>query len=154
MIKLYPEDRNKNFGSLAIKLPMNSSKFYNRSEIFNLSYTTEEQAVSNYINLLMTKKGERYMQPNLGVGLNYYLFEQNSDDVRRQLEEEIRTQAELWLPYIFNESITIIDYNGPNISSGNGINIIIRFRVTESGANKTISIFPGIDGNTADVEIS
>jgi len=150
MTKIHPADYNKNFGSLGIKLPMNANRFYNKSDVFNLSYTTEEQAVSNYINLLLTKKGERYMQPNLGVGLYYYIFEANTIDVRRQLEEEINTQAELWLPYIFNDEISVVEYTGDN--SGHGINIIIKFRVSESGANKTISFFPGINGNI-DVEI-
>lgn len=151
-IKLHPADHSKDYGSLGIKLPMNSNKKYNRAEIFNLSYTTEEQAVSNYINLLLTKRGERYMQPEFGVGLHMYLFEQNTDRIKIQLESEIRAQADQWLPYIFNEYIQIKDYAEFSEDSKHGIHITIGFKVTEHGANKTIVIFPGINGNL-EVEI-
>lgn len=152
-IKLHPADYNKNFGTLGIKLPMNANRRYNTSELFNMSYTTEEQAVSNYINLLLTKKGERYMQPNFGVGLYYYVFEQNSESIKHLLESEITTQAEYWLPYILNDQIIIQDYEQLPGDSKHGINIIIKFRVTENGANKTISIFPGIN-SLVDVSIT
>lgn len=151
-IKLHPADHSKDYGTLGIKLPMNSNRKYNRAEIFNMSYTTEDQAISNYINLLLTKRGERYMQPEFGVGLHMYLFEQNTDVVKIQLESEIQSQVDQWLPYIFNESIDINDYEGAPEDSKHGIHISIKFRVTESGANRTISIFPGINGNL-DVEI-
>jgi len=151
-IKLHPADYNKNFGSLGIKLPMNSNKKYNRAEIFNLSYTTEEQAISNYINLLLTRKGERYMQPNFGVGLYFYLFESSTNVFIEDLESEIREQAAQWLPYIYNDSIIIRDFEETPGDSKHAINIIIKFRVTESGANRVITAFPGIN-NLVDVEI-
>jgi len=136
--KIYPADYKKPFGSLAIKLPMNGTKFRDNDGIFNLAYTTEEQAVSNMINLLLTKSGERYMQPRFGVGLYYYIFEQNTDILRIELENAIRDQMARWLPYIVLDNLRITSDLGVDDSA---INIIIRFRVTESGANRTISFF-------------
>ena len=72
-LKYYPEDRSRYSGTLAVKLPMNGSK---KGSFFNMSHTTEEQAVSNYINLLLTRKGERLMQPQFGIGIQDYLFDQ------------------------------------------------------------------------------
>ena len=46
MIKRYPNDNNQTIG---IKLPANGQK---GRAFFNTSQTTEEQAISNYINLL------------------------------------------------------------------------------------------------------
>ena len=62
--KSYPPDTTK--GTLGIKLPMNSKT---GRGVFNMSYNTEDQSVSNFVNLLMTRQGERYMQPEFGVGL-------------------------------------------------------------------------------------
>ena len=45
---------------------------------FNQSFKTAEQASSNIKNLLLTKRGERIMQPNFGSGLQELLFEFNS----------------------------------------------------------------------------
>lgn len=141
-IKFFPEDYNKEFGSLGIKFPMNSRGRENGT--FNVSYTTEDQAISNYINLLMTKKGQRYMQPNYGVGLPYRLFEQNTDDLQADIELDIRTQAAIWLPYIFNRTIAVkTAYEIPSLGADveHGIQIVIEFSVSETGANRTITIF-------------
>lgn len=152
-VKIHPEDYNKNHGSLGIKLPINSNKKKSTAELFNLSYTTEEQAVSNYVNLLLTKSGERYMQPEFGVGLYFYIFENNTGTIKKQLESEIREQASRWLPYIINDDIIIKDFEEIPGDSKHAINIIIRFRVTESGANKEIQLYPGLTPGTIDVEI-
>ena len=82
-IKRYPEDILDN--TIGIKLPMNGSD----KKLFNMSFTTEDQAVSNYINLLLTRPGERYMQPNFGIGIQLYLFEPNTDILRIELERII-----------------------------------------------------------------
>lgn len=144
MIKYYPEDQQDQ-GSLGILLPMNGSDAENSAGIFNVSRTTEEQAVSNYINLLMTYKGERWMQPQFGVGLPLKLFEQNTEQLQIEIEQEIRNQANFWLPYIINESIVVRNAKGiPGLSGTNedaAIQIVITFRVTESGANRTIVAF-------------
>ena len=148
-IKYYPEDQ-QDYGSLGILLPMNAGP-NDTAGIFSTSRTTEAQAVSNYINLLMTYKGERYMQPQFGVGLPLKLFEQNTDILQLEIEQEIRNQAAFWLPYIINESIVVKTAKGiPGLSSAeeeNAIQIIITFRVTESGANRQIVLFQQ-DGRT------
>lgn len=141
-IKLYPEDFRAE-GSLAVKLPMNSNRANSNSGLFNVSYTTEEQAVSNYINLLLTKPAERFMQPVFGIGIQLYLFEQNTDDFHFELDTLIREQTSIWLPYIIVDDLQIINkaFSGTESDTEHGINIVIRFRVTESGANRTITLF-------------
>ena len=42
---------------------------------FNQSFTTKQQVSSNIKNLLLTKKGERLLQPNFGSGLQELLFD-------------------------------------------------------------------------------
>jgi phage baseplate assembly protein W len=141
MIKFYPEDQYRDNGTIGIKFPTNGNSTNN---FFNTSRLTEEQAITNYINLLLTMKGERYMHPNYGIGIQTYLFEQNTGGTRSQMEFEIRTQAAFWLPYIVNHRIEIrerADIPGLNVDSENAIHILITFSVTESGANKQIVIF-------------
>lgn len=148
-IKYYPEDK-KNYGSIGIKLPMNSLKSKSNSGIFNTSSTTEDQAISNYVNLLLTRRGERYMQPEFGIGLQEKIFEQNTDLLREDIEYLIQTQSAFWLPYIFNKSITVnVAGDIPSLGGDreNGIHIVIVFSVTESGANRTITLF-GTNGKT------
>lgn len=142
-IKYYPEDFSREHGSLGVKLPMNSRGEENRG-MFNVSYTTEDQAVSNYINLLMTKKGERYMQPEYGIGLPYRLFEPNNDILQATIEFEIKAQAAIWLPYISNKRITVstaTQIPGLGANTEHGIHIVIEFSVTDFGANRAITVF-------------
>ena len=153
-IKYYPEDDGNDFGTLGIKLPMNSGgSSSSNGGIFDMSYTTEEQAVSNYVNLLLTKPGERYMQPRYGIGIQLQLFEQNTQGLRNDIELEIRHQCQIWLPYIINRSISVTGGDDgteiPSLSGDSeyGINIVINFSVTKHGANRTITIF-NLDGIT------
>lgn len=143
-IKYYPEDIGREYGSLGIKFPMNNLKGSSGRGIFNVSYTTEDQAVSNYINLLLTRKGERYMQPNYGIGIQENIFEQNTSALRTEIRYEIEAQAKYWLPYIINHNIDVrvgTDVIGLGENGEHGIHIVIVFSVTETGANKTIIIF-------------
>tara|TARA_Y100000389_G_scaffold204903_1_gene260648 strand:+ start:3745 stop:4212 length:468 start_codon:yes stop_codon:yes gene_type:complete len=150
--KIYPADFNKPFGTLGLKLPMNALTSDNVAGVFNMSYTTEEQAVSNYVNLLMTKSGERYMQPNFGVGLWYYIFESNTASQRIMLKNDIELQSDRWLPYITNYDIQV--NNGEDVGDqGHGLNIKIEFSVTEYGANRTMTLFTGAE-RSLNIEIT
>ncbi len=149
VIKYYPEDVDRDVGSLGIKLPMNSFAGGSKRGIFNMSYTTEEQSISNYIMLLLTRKGERYMQPKFGIGIQEKLFEPKTELLRMDIEREIREQSNFWLPYINNHRIHVnIDTNDAALGSeaAAGIVISIVFSVTEGGANRTITIFGGENG--------
>jgi len=103
------------------------------SPMFKLSYTTEEQAISNLKTLLLTQKGERPFQPLFGTNIYSVLFENMNDSLEELLEESISEDIKFWLPYILLDSINLnIEYNT------NRINIPINFRVTSQGSNQTI----------------
>ena len=142
-IKYYPEDDARDYGSIGLKLPLNGRGVSNAG-FFNVSYTTEEQAITNYINLLLTRKGERYMHPNFGIGIQLFLFEQNTELLRTKIEQEIRQQSAFWLPYIVNHTVEVrerADIIGLNSDPESAVHVIITFSVTEQGANKSIEIF-------------
>ena len=105
-------------------------------ELFNLSYTTEEQSISNLKNLLLTRKGERPFQPNFGSTIPSLLFEPMDINLETNIDESLREDIGLWLPYIVIEDIKInIDFDRHRI------NIELSFRVTQQGANTQIIIF-------------
>lgn len=115
---------------------------------FQLSYSTEEQAISNLINLLLTRKGERYMQPNFGSLIPDFLFEPITDLSLFNLEQSIREDIEYWLPYIFLNTLRVVTGNEVKaITAANDhtVGISISFKVTESGANRVIVLFVNDD---------
>ena len=63
---------------------------------FKLNYTTLDQARTNIVNLLLTHKGERFMQPDFGTNLRRFLFQPNTS----RLEDEIKAEIQEKLPKI------------------------------------------------------
>ena len=110
--------------------------FGKNNGLFNLSYTTEEQAISNLKNLLLTRKGERPFQPDFGSTIPSLLFEPMDSDLESRINESLKEDIGYWLPYIVIEDIiTNIDFDR------HSINITLSFKVTQQGANTQIIIF-------------
>ena len=61
----------------------------------------------NFVNLLMTNPGEWPMNPDLGIGIRRYLFEQSSADVLQSLKPRIVKQLNKYLPHVKLHSINI-----------------------------------------------
>lgn len=110
--KIYEESKReltqeelRNLKPIGVTLPFN-----NPNGIFYQSYTDKDQVLSNLRNLLLTRKGERIMQPEFGTDLQYYLFEQITDELQFQenLIGEIRSSLSFWMPYV---SIQDVDVN-------------------------------------------
>ena len=103
--------------------------------IFAVNYTTIAQATENLKNLILTKKGERVMQPEFGCDIWELLFEPISEDViSTQIESSILSAVEIWLPYINIDKI-IFDYDENDIDS-NKINVEVKFSLK---SNPTIT---------------
>jgi len=107
---------------------------------FPLSYTTEEQALSNMKNLLLTYPGERYMQPTFGVRIKDRVFEPNTPDLIVALNKEIQDAIGYWLPYIKIKAINVDNKEPGTELITNFLFIKIEFKVTEQGANQTITL--------------
>ena len=72
---------------------------------FKLNYTTLDQARTNIINLLLTHKGERFMQPNFGTNLRRFIFQQSNDRLETAVKSELLSTIQYWLPYVNVENI-------------------------------------------------
>ena len=95
--KPFIEDRDERV-FIGIDLPFRKS---DGPEGWFASTSTTIEAVKNNIKLLVgTERGERYLQPNLGLGLKKYLFEQFNEDLRLQIQTEILDTFNYWLPFI------------------------------------------------------
>ena len=74
---------------------------------FRQSFRTFDQVRSNLKNLLLTKKGERLLQPEFGSGLHDLLFNPLTDKFEEDLENTINDAVAKWLPYVIVEDINI-----------------------------------------------
>jgi len=122
--------------AIGVKLP-----FGKPNGLFSQSYTTEEQAVSNLKNLLLTRKGERVFQPEFGSNVYSLLFENIDINIETKMADTLTEDINFWLPYIVIDNIDV-DSN----QDRNSVRIELRFRVTEQGANQQIIIFVDSEG--------
>ena len=64
-------------------------------------YDDIKQQISFYLkNLLLTSPGENLSDPNYGVGLRRYMFEQNLSSTRGAIASAISSQMSTYLPYL------------------------------------------------------
>jgi len=88
--------------ALGVKLPFGGGQ-----SNFALNYTTLDQAKTDLVNLLLTHKGERYMQPDFGTNLRRFLFQPNTSRLEGEIRNELLESIKFWLPMIKVGSINI-----------------------------------------------
>jgi phage baseplate assembly protein W len=72
-------------------------------------YKTVEQQIGFYLkNLLLTSPGENISDPNYGVGIRRFIFEQNIDSVRSSIESEVLSQISIHLSYLAISDVQVL----------------------------------------------
>ena len=106
-IRVNPLDLQKNI-VIGVSLP------FNAKGVFNKTYSTKEQIKSNLINLLLTDKGERIMNPEFGADLRRSLFDNITQSNIDLLQTKIIDAINIFIPEIELTNVAIepnIDYN-------------------------------------------
>ena len=102
---------------------------------FKGTKTTEDAIKSNIRLLLLTQRGERVMQPNLGINLRRFLFEPVTENTAVEIENDIVQTFSYWLPFVQIRDIQI------DLSSqdANQIGIKLIFKV-KNGSDRLSSV--------------
>ena len=79
----------------------------NQDGYFKTTKTTIESVKNNIRLLLKTEKGERLFQPNLGLALRRFLFEQITENTVIEIENDIVSTFSRWLPFVQLNDINI-----------------------------------------------
>jgi phage baseplate assembly protein W len=95
--------------AIGIDMPMIAS-----GAAFKQTYTTLDQAVANAKNLLLTNRGERIMQPDFGCNISNTLFENITETITVELEQNIKSSFNYWLPYIFINELSVTSNQDEN----------------------------------------
>jgi phage baseplate assembly protein W len=99
---------------------------------FNQSIYTIDMVRTNIKNLLLTKRGERLMQPDFGCGLHEFLFEPLTNEIMDKIETEISNTIARWLPYVSISSIEIDTESEKNFNT-----ILVSLDFSYTGAPNT-----------------
>ena len=100
--------------------------------------TIEQVALQNLKMLCLTAPGERVMDPNFGVGMRNFLFEQNDPSTYSKIKTRIMRQVQEYLPFL---EITQIDFDSDRNVEGfvpNGLLITIKFVITPLGRSTVL----------------
>ena len=124
--KPFIEDRDERV-FIGIDLPFRKSD--GPDGWFASSSTTIEAVKNNIRYLLQTEQGERYMQPNLGLGLRKYMFEQVNEDTTVQIQGDILTTIGNWLPFVEVRELDV-SMEGSDTTGRNKLSISVVFNIT------------------------
>ena len=123
--KPYIEDRDSNI-FIGIDYPFHKS---NGVEGWFASTNTTIKSIKNNIKMLLnTNKGERLMQPNLGINLRKFLFEQYNDESRITIQNEILDTFKTWLPFVEIKELDI-NMEETDAIGKNKMSIFITFNI-------------------------
>jgi hypothetical protein len=108
---------------------------------YKLNKTLGEVMKQNIKMVVLTSPGERMMQPNFGVGLRHYLFEQDSSAfpaAKRRIENQVRK----YVPYVQLVEVSLINLQDiPGESQPtNSMGLQIIYTVPESGMSDSLTI--------------
>ena len=129
--------------AVGVKLPFVGKD----GRLFQLSYSTEEQAISNLKNLILTRRGERVLQPLFGTNLQDSLFEQNDNLLKESIETNIIEAVEFWLPYISIKELnvqTVLAVDGTN--EEHGVTISLKVSVNDSPSEIPVTFLVTANG--------
>lgn len=80
--------------SIAVRLPLSLDD----TDGFGMLKRIREVIKQNLKMLILTEPGERIMDPQFGVGMKRFLFENFSDNVYSQIDSRIREQVRIYMP--------------------------------------------------------
>jgi len=123
--------------SYNIQFPLNDDNTTNT--YFQMTKVTKDAFSSDLIFLLLTQKGERYMEPDFGTNLLKYVFEPNDNLTATEVEKEIKRTISLYIPAL---TINSIEFNWNLDSEGNPIsetqlNVVIKFTYSEDAFSES-----------------
>jgi phage baseplate assembly protein W len=106
-----------------------------RGKSFDYDYIdkTSELVKQNIKNLLLTIPGERVMDPDFGIGVMTFLFEETSL-VKREIKERIRNQLQKYMPYVSLKEVQVGEIDD------NSLFIKIAYEVPDLGQQDVITI--------------
>ncbi len=98
---------------------------------FATTSTTIEAVKNNIRNLLQTEEGERFFQPNLGIGLRQLLFENITDKNLICIQDSILDKIEFWLPFVEVRDIQVLSRDNNTDVGANEIRVKILFNIKQ-----------------------
>ena len=125
VVRIDPRDLDKN-KAIGVSIP------FNGGGVFKSTFSTKDQIKSNLINLLLTYKGERVLNPQFGADLPRLLFEPINNDTLIKIENQIVTSVSTYIPEI---TITNIEITPDTDKNTIYVNVIYQLKLSGTTDN-------------------
>jgi phage baseplate assembly protein W len=126
---------------ISAKLPLSVSQ---KDGPYRLTKTVTEALTQDFKMLLLTNPGERMMDPDFGIGIRNYLFENASEFIYDELTSLIIDATASYLPQIQIEKVLFNESSDDNqlndLIDSNIISITIRFSINPFSNQETLTI--------------
>jgi phage baseplate assembly protein W len=97
---------------------------------FEQSFDILTQVKSNFINLILTRKGERVHQPDFGCGIHDYLFEQLTPENVEGARLSVISAVDKWMPFL--ELIGFDLDASPKDLDNNSLRLYVSYRLRKN----------------------
>ena len=115
----------------------------------------KEEVKQNFKNLLFTIPGERVMDPEFGVGIEKYLFENNTMELRTAIDTRIKNQVRKYLPFIQVRNLILSGTDADVTLDSNSLFIQIKYFILPIATEDILNIeLPQIDAQEASSQSS
>lgn len=91
---------------------------------FEQAFDVLTQIKSNFINLMLTKKGERLHQPTLGCDIHKFIFEHITPENVERMKLSIIDAVEEWMPFL-----ELLQIRAEETNEENKIQLYITYRL-------------------------
>ena len=102
----------------------------------------EESIQKDFEYLLLTNPGEWPMNPDLGIGIKRYLFENYKSPELSKIQERVRNQLAKYLPFPYVQLNSVEFLASPEDQDSGYINLRIRYTIL-SNSIRTMEILKG-----------
>jgi|DEB0MinimDraft_6_1074348.scaffolds.fasta_scaffold32106_2 phage baseplate assembly protein W len=103
----------------------------------DLTVRKDEESVKEAIkNILLTDRGERLMQPNLGGHLKAMLFENITPGVLKTIEDQVRTTLDIYEP-----RAELLDVTVSSLVDDNTVRVRVEFMIRNQSNPISVDVF-------------
>jgi len=122
--------------TLAPRLPLAIDSKFGYDMLVSVRQTTQQ----NLKCLLLTAPNERIMDPEFGVGLKRYLFENGSPQLNTDIKIRIRQQVKKYMPFIDLKQVSIKSGDDLSPPRSNTIFIVVKYSIRSVGVDDILNL--------------
>jgi len=115
--------------AIGVKLP------FSGKAVFNSTFISADAIKTNLINFFLTARGERYLNPDFGNGLQALLFDQLTEDKIREINSLIKEDLKFYFPRVIPTDMSI-----EGIPDRNTVQFVLKYKVDSTNIEDELVI--------------